>query len=400
MYTQNHTAMNATSYPSAIADGAFLTSYAGAIPMGAVMTIDPRIDLRAEWKAGIMKSIQEGNGIPNGLSYEFYAICCAIKKYGWILCDIAINTFPPIIYEHTILASVRKDRVIDSPGTSSAYRNTNILRSLMVPVHNFTPSHHLETEQDLAPVLEYIAGEDITVPPNWRDPKCFALSPLYGDLSDQVTVSPEFDFTTLEPQEFYYSVTDQDGRTSTIGPRRVVVDIPQPIAEAGPNLTLKAGEPFRLQGYGAPSIDTIDVDYIEWSQLEGDSTSLSDRFIGDPTGIAPSAIEAQTLVYQIKVVDTNGLEATDTMSIEVAALEGRSAVRIEIPDVPDGTTAWATVTDLGNRTVFGDYVTFNSGAAIADQLPVDAGELVRGTVDVGNTLESEGTGFKGITYAI
>ncbi|MEA3381004.1 MAG: hypothetical protein U9Q87_09075 [Pseudomonadota bacterium] len=399
MYTQTHTAMNATSYPSAIADGAFLTAYAGAVPMGAVMTIDPRIDLRAEWKAGIMKSLQEGNGIPNGLSYEFYAICCAIKKYGWILCDIAINTFPPIIYEHTILDSSRKDRVIDSPGTSSSYRNTNLLRSLFVPVHNFTPSHHLETDQDLAPVLEYIAGEDITVPPNWRDPKCFALSPLYGDLSDHVTVDKEFDFTTLEPQEFYYSVTDKDGRTSTIGPRRVVVDIPQPLAEAGPSFSLKAGEPFKLQGYGAPSIETIGIDYIEWRQIEGAPTALSDANIGDPTGVAPSAIAAQTLVYELRVVDENGLEATDTMSIEVAALEGRSSVDLSLPDAPDG-VFWTVLTDSANRVIFSDALEFVNGVATAEQLPVDGGELIRGTVDSGNTVESPGTGVKGVTYAV
>lgn len=400
MFTQSHYSLQCGAYPTAMADSHFDTIYKGAIPNGGIMTIDPSFDLRGEWKAAILKAIQETGTIPNSLSYEFYAVCSAIKKYGWNPCDAASNTFAPLIVDSRMVDTSAFKRLFNRIEGKFTYPNAAELRKLLVPVHNFTPAHHLETDQDLAPVLEIIAGEDIVVPPNWRDPKCFALSPLYGDLSAQVTVDKEFDFTTLEPQEFYYSVTDKDGRTSTIGPRRVVVDIPQPIAEAGPNLTLKAGEPFKLQGYGAPSIETIEVDYIEWTQLEGDATSLSDRFIGDPTGIAPSAIDAQTLVYQLKVVDTNGLEATDTMSIEVAALEGRSAVRIEIPDAPDGTTAWAIVTDSGNRTVFRDYVTFNNGFAIANQLPVDAGELVRGTVDVGNTLESEGTGFKGITYAI
>jgi hypothetical protein len=400
MYTQTHNPMHATSYPSAIADGGFERVYAGAVPMGGVMTIDPNIDLRAAWKSAVMSSIESSGEIPNAYSYEFYAICCAIKKYGWILCDASTNTFPPLILEDSILKSPRKDRVIDSPGTSYSYRNIRRLRSMMVPVHNFTPTHHLLSDEDLAPVMEITAGTDITVPPNWRDPKCFALSPLYGDLSDDVTVSAEFDFTTLEPQEFYYTVTDKDGRTTTVGPRRVTVDIPQPIAEAGPNLTLKAGEPFKLQGYGAPSLDNISITSLEWTQLEGDSTSLSDRFIENPTGIAPSAIAEQTLVYQLKVVDENGLEATDTVSIEVAALEGRSAVDISIPDAPNGASVWVIITDQGNRVVFRDFVTFNNGVAKADQLPVDAGELVRGTADIGNTIDSAGTGFKGITYAI
>lgn len=399
MYTQDHTAINLTSYPAALADGAWSSSYGGAIPMGGVMTIDPSIDLRAEWKAAIMKSIAEGDGIPNRLSYEFYAMCCAIKKYGWIPCDIAGNTFPAINVEHTIMKSARKDRVIDSPGTSYSYSNARRLRSLLTPVHNFTPSHHLETDQDLAPVLEIIAGEDITVPPNWRDPKCFALSPLYGDLSDQVTVDTEFDFTTLEPQQFYYTVTDKDGRTSTIGPRTVRVDIPQPLAEAGRDLTLKAGEPFKLQGYGAPSIDTIGIDFIEWRQIEGAPTALSDANIGDPTGVAPSAIRSQTLVYELRVVDENGLEATDTMSIEVAALEGRSSVNLSLPDAPDG-VFWTVLTDSANRVIFSDALEFVNGVATAEQLPVDGGELIRGTVDSGNTVESPGTGVKGVTYAV
>tara|TARA_B100000700_G_scaffold225388_1_gene248646 strand:+ start:204 stop:4457 length:4254 start_codon:yes stop_codon:yes gene_type:complete len=399
MFTQSHNLMHPTSYPAAIADGGFLASYAGAVPMGGVMTIDPNIDLRARWKAAIMRNVEGGGQISNAYSYEFYAICCAIKKYGWILCDASTITFPPLILEGTIFQSPRKDRVLDSPGTSYSYRNIRRLRSMMVPVHNFTPTHHLETDVDLAPVLEITAGDDIVVPPNWRDPKCFALSPLYGDLSDQVTVDKEFDFTTLEPQEFYYSVTDKDGRTTTVGPRRVTVDIPQPVAEAGPDLTLKAGEPFKLQGYGAPSLDSISITSLEWTQLEGDSTSLSDRFIENPTGIAPSAIAEQTLVYQLKVIDENGLEATDTVSIQVAALEGRSAFDITIPDAPDG-SAWAVITDSSNRRIFSDNVNFINGVAKADQLPVDAGELVRGTVDVGDTLDSAGTGFKGITYAI
>ena len=128
------------------------------------MTIDPSIDLRAEWKAGIMKYVAEIGRIPNGLSYEFYAICCAIKKYGWIPCDVASGTFPPMILEHNIMHSVRKDKVIDSPGTTYSYKNALRLRMLMTPALNFTPTHHLKTENDLAPVLEIIAGENITVP--------------------------------------------------------------------------------------------------------------------------------------------------------------------------------------------------------------------------------------------
>lgn len=395
-----HSTGNVTVYPSGTADSGYLQGYAGAIPMGAVFTIDPNIDLRAEWKAGIMRSIETTGTIPNARSYEFYAVCCAIKKYGNIICDVTYSTYTPLNMDHRIVKSKLKDRILDSPGTSYSYKNIERLRTMLVPVMNFTPTHHLETEADLKPSIEMIQGENITVAPNWRDPKCYALSPLYGDISEDVTVSGELDPASVEPQEFYYSVTDADGRTSTIGPRTVTVEVPVPVVEAGPNLTLKAGEPFKLQGFAYAGLDQLTIETLEWTQLEGDATSLSDKYIADPTGIAPSAIAAQNLVYQLKAIDSNGLESTDTVTIEVAALEGRSAVNIEIPDAPDGTVAFATITDLGLRTVFGDYVTFNNGVAVATQLPVDAGEVVRGTVDVGNTLESEGTGFKGVTYAI
>lgn len=399
MFTQNHSPFNCTAYPSSMADSHFTTIYGGAIPNGGVMTIDPKINLREDWKAAILKAIDETGKIPDSLCYEFYAICAAIKKYGFNPCDASNNTFAPLFLDHRITETSASGRLLDKPDGVFAYNNSARLRGMLTPVHNFTPAHHLETDQDLAPVLEIIAGDDITVPPNWRDPKCFALSPLYGDLSDQVTVDREFDFTTLEPQEFYYSVTDKDGRTSTIGPRRVVVDIPQPIAEAGPSFSLKAGEPFKLQGYGAPSIDIIGIDFIEWRQIEGAPTALSDANIGDPTGVTPSAIRPQTLVYELRVVDENGLEATDTMSIEVAALEGRSSVDLSLPDAPDG-VFWTVLTDSANRVIFSDALEFVNGVATAEQLPVDGGELIRGTVDSGNTVESPGTGVKGVTYAV
>ena len=395
----NHSSANVTSYPAGLADSGFKIGYAGSIPMGCVFTIDPDIDLRAEWKAAVLEAIADTGEIPNRLSYEFYAICCAIKKYGNIICDVTFSTYTPINMDHKITGSQLKDRVLDSPGTSYSYRNIERLRTMLVPVLNFTPTHHLEAEADLAPSLELISGETMVVAPNWRDPMCYALSPLYGDISEDVTVDNEFNPIDVNEQVFYYTVVDKDGRTTVAGPRRVTVEVPVPIVEAGPNLTLKAGEPFKLQGFAVAGLDQLTIETLEWEQLEGAPTALSDANVGDPTGVAPNAIAAQTLVYQLRAVDNNGLEATDTMSIEVAALEGRSSVDLSLPDAPDG-VFWTVLTDSANRVIFSDALEFVNGVATAEQLPVDGGELIRGTVDSGNTVESPGTGVKGVTYAV
>lgn len=232
------------SYPSGIADDGYAGTYAGAIPMGGVFTIDPNLDLRAEWRRGILQDIADDGAISNRWSYEFYAVCKAIQNYGWVVNDIATGTCAAVIYDSRISGDQRL-RLFDSPFAN--YANIARLRLLMTPLENFTPTHHLTTATELKPEIDLIGPQNLTVQPDWEDMGAETFSVLHG--YQTVTAITPFD-PSVSNQTLSYSITDDSGNQSDIVQRTVTV------------VVIEAGIRFELTGIpdGTYDVDLYNPD--------------------------------------------------------------------------------------------------------------------------------------------
>ena len=270
------------SYPSGIADTGYAYTYAGAIPMGAVFTIHPSINLRAEWRAGILRNIAENGAISNQYSYEFFAVCKAIQDYGWVVNDVAYNTSAAIIYDDRIQGDQRL-RLFDSPYAN--YANIARLRNLMAPLENFTPTHHLATVQDFKPDIDLIGPASLTVRPDWEDMGAETFSKLHG--YQTVTATTPFN-PSLATQTLSYNVTDASGNTSDIVQRTITV------------VDIEAGIRFEIVGIpdGTYSVDLYNPDKSYFRTVSADFVGgIADYVI---TGV----LEGREFTY-IVLTDTN-----------------------------------------------------------------------------------------------
>lgn len=124
------------SYPATLADNGYGEHYAGSLPMGAVVTINPDIDLRALWKDVIHR---HGEGIyASGHGYEILALFAAIQKYGAMIVDVAINTHTMFVlasnipeFQWRVLAGATKADYV--------YRTARTLKSGLRYVENVAP---------------------------------------------------------------------------------------------------------------------------------------------------------------------------------------------------------------------------------------------------------------------
>ncbi|MBJ2129056.1 hypothetical protein JC525_08915 [Alteromonas sp. IB21] len=89
----------------------------------------------------------------------------------------------------------------------------------------------------------------------------------------------------------------------------------------------------------------------------------------------------------------------EPITIETTVTEGVPPVTVDITldiGAPDGTYK-TYLMDVDDNEVFSGNVAYSGGSATITGLSVAAGTLLRGYVDSGNTLESEGCGIKGVT---
>lgn len=212
---------NVMAYPGAIADGGFANTYAGAMPMGATFSIPKSINLREEWERGATNDAANLGYISDKWSYEFYAMAVAIQKYGWVLCDVTANTSAIIIHDYRITGKQRS-RMFDSPFAN--YANITRLRRMMTAVENFTPTHHLTTNEDFEPDIELIGKTNIAVPNDWQDPGADVLSSLHG--YDTAFTSSTIDRDSRNPQTIEYQYTDASGNTSQTISRVITLQDP------------------------------------------------------------------------------------------------------------------------------------------------------------------------------
>jgi hypothetical protein len=139
------------------------------------------------------------------------------------------------------------------------------------------------------------------------------------NLSNSTIANPTFtapSVTTTESLEFTLTVTNTDGQTATDS---VTISVSQvvltgPTANAGADQTVTEGDPVQLSGTGSDPDGAVT---FSWSQTSGPSVTLSDSTIANPTFTAPSVATTESLVFSLTVTDTDGLTATDSVSISI-----------------------------------------------------------------------------------
>lgn len=89
-------------------------------------------------------------------------------------------------------------------------------------------------------------------------------------------------------------------------------------------------------------------------------------------------------------------EIMDTVGKRMEASYNGSELSLSVSGVPDG-SHYTILLDANDNVIHRRNITYYSGVANMSALPVDSGSLVRGVVDAGNTVLSEGCGVKGET---
>ena len=120
-----------------------------------------------------------------------------------------------------------------------------------------------------------------------------------------------------------------------------------PIAEAGPNQAVVAGDTVALDGTNSTDVDGSIVSYL-WMQTAGISATLSDVTSSEPTFTAPYVdLADEALTFQLTVSDDDGLTDTDFVTINVSNVN-----QVPIADAGYGQTvhAGSSVTLDGNNS--------------------------------------------------
>jgi hypothetical protein len=115
---------------------------------------------------------------------------------------------------------------------------------------------------------------------------------------------------------FQLIVLDENGLSNpdTVTITVVVPTAKSPTANAGPDQTVSEGAMVTLNGSGSTS-QTGDTLSYSWTQTGGTPVTLTGANTANPTFTAPN--EANTLTFQLVVVDVNGMSTPDTVSITV-----------------------------------------------------------------------------------
>lgn len=143
-------------------------------------------------------------------------------------------------------------------------------------------------------------------------------------LSDAYAEKPTFDAPVVGPDgvalTFTLTITDWTGATDS---DTCIVNITNvninPVADAGPDQTVAEGVTVLLDGSGSNGVDDGIAQYL-WEQINitGAVVTLSDAAIVNPQFVLDSVgPDGESVTLQLTVTDDGGLQATDTVVINV-----------------------------------------------------------------------------------
>jgi hypothetical protein len=136
------------------------------------------------------------------------------------------------------------------------------------------------------------------------------------ELSSTTSSQPAFVApATAGTLTFRLTVTDNRGLTASDDVQIVVLNNPAPIASAGADQSVRAGDTVTLDGSASsdPGGETITYN---WQQVAGIDVTFTGGDTPQVTFTAPN--ESTTIVFRLTVTDSSGLTSTDDVEVVVA----------------------------------------------------------------------------------
>jgi hypothetical protein len=189
------------------------------------------------------------------------------------------------------------------------------------PIANAGPNQAVQ-----AGVSVQLNGANSTDPEGIGDIASFQWQQISGPaiiLSDPTVVNPTFTAPNVGPEGaslvFRLVVTDKGGLTSEATCTVTVTWNNQPpVASAGPDQTVAEGQLVQLEASGSMDPDDGVASYF-WRQTDGPTVVLSDPAAVNPSFTAPDVgMAGAALVFELTVVDNDGLQATDSCIVNVS----------------------------------------------------------------------------------
>ncbi len=143
-------------------------------------------------------------------------------------------------------------------------------------------------------------------------------------LSDTSSPTPYFTAPDVGPEGaaliFELTVTDGGGLRDTDSCRVTVTwNNMEPVADAGPDQTVKAGDEVELDGSKSYDPEGLDLNY-QWHQTFGSPVTLSDATAVRPVFTVPEDLfNGAKLTFELIVKDSEGLVGVDICQIQVKA---------------------------------------------------------------------------------
>jgi hypothetical protein len=215
--------------------------------------------------------------------------------------------------EGSVIEPASGDRIADTASTTV---------TVEVPTQNTPPTADAGADQTVDEGTTVTLDASGSNDPDASDVLTYTWTQTEGQsvsisdaMAEQATfTAPDVDSeTTLT---FQVEATDGDTVDTDTVDVTVQPTNDQPVADAGPDQTVIAGETVQFDGTGSSDPEGETLSY-SWTLTGGPSVgSLADTNVAQPTFTA-SDTTTGTAVYELEVTDTQGATATDTVEVTV-----------------------------------------------------------------------------------
>lgn len=135
-----------------------------------------------------------------------------------------------------------------------------------------------------------------------------------------------FDFVPDAEGSYSFSLVASDKNTqSSPVSQTFSIEIPNqpPTANAGPDQSVAAGARVQLNASMSSDPEDGSISQFGWEQVDNGAATVVLEFANTatPEFTAPSSLTAQTLEFRVQAQDSEGATATDTVTVQVAALQ-------------------------------------------------------------------------------